>query len=106
MNRARAEEDPIDAVITDRITNTDVTDGLMRRNNSPKRTGVNMNSFIETVSAFKRRITQPQQLSEKKGNNGLLEPMLDKKFHSGQGQAQADVFEYAEQSPDFFYDAD
>ena len=31
INRARAEDDPIDAIITDRITNTDMTDGMMRR---------------------------------------------------------------------------
>lgn len=57
VNRAKTEEDPLDEIIVDRITNYQESDLMMRRGPQPKRTGVNMDDFIDSISVFSRRIT-------------------------------------------------
>ena len=58
VNRAKTEEDPFDEIIVDRITNyQEEGDLMMRRGPQPKRTGVNMDDFIDSISVFSKRIT-------------------------------------------------
>lgn len=96
VNRACADKDPIDAIITDRITNLDVTDGFMRRRSGALLTGVNMDDFIDSVSALNHRVThQVHDRSPDLPSNRT--PLLGQNFLSG----QADLFEYAE-SPNIF----
>ncbi len=57
VNRVRADEDPIDAISHDRITNVDKTDGFMWRSGYMRAKGVNMDRFIESMSAFNRRFS-------------------------------------------------
>ena len=53
VNRVCTDKDPIDAMIADRITNQDVTDGFTRRGRRYRKlTAVNMDDFINRVTVF------------------------------------------------------
>ena len=75
VNRVCTEEDPIDAIIANRITNQDVTDGFTHHGRSRKFTAVNMNDFINQVTVFNNHFTN----------------RVTKNNHMSSGQA--DIFE-------------
>mmetsp|Transcript_44486 Transcript_44486/g.59019 ORF Transcript_44486/g.59019 Transcript_44486/m.59019 type:complete len:179 (-) Transcript_44486:352-888(-) len=68
VKRAKTEEDPIDSIIHDRITGTDVTDGLMRRSNYLRPKGFNMDEFIDSLSNFERRAFNQDQGADGRQN--------------------------------------
>lgn len=76
VNRARAEEDPIDAIITDRITNEDARDGMVASRKQAEQ--VNMNDFIESMSAMHHRLTVTVAKRPGSVTGDLKSPLLDR----------------------------
>ena len=83
MNRTQANKDPIDEIITDRITNLGPTDTMLLKQRSDfdlrSRTGVNMNDFIESIHTMNRRATN--HFARKAGDNSSLrDPLLSNEY--------------------------
>lgn len=74
VKRSRAEDDPIDAIIHDRITGVDVADIVMRRSNYLRPKGFNMDEFIDSMSNFEKQAYGGDASS--KNNQSHMEPLL------------------------------
>ena len=79
VNRTHANKDPIDEIITDRITNLGPIDTMLLKQTSDfdgrSRTGVNMNDFIESIHTMNRRATN--HFARKAGDqSSLRDPLL------------------------------
>ena len=100
VKRARTDNDPIDSIIHDRITGTDVTDGLMRRSTYLRPKGFNMNEFIDSMSNFERAVQERGDGGQKSASvMSHMEPLLKLSKSNGDNEAAgdkgADIFDKA-----------
>ena len=98
VNRVCTDKDKIDAIIADRITNQDVTDGFTRRGRPHKKlTAVNMDDFIDSVNVFNSRINR---VYDNSSVDNFENPVLAQNNHIL--SSQADIFEKYKKSPAIF----
>jgi len=94
VNRVRAEEDPVDAIIHDRITNVDKTDWLMR-SGYMRAKGIDMDQFIDSLSAMNHRFSfNPVQGANNESGPSNTIPLLGGRRPNVSANSVADVFEF------------